>query len=193
MKMKKTLYLTLGISGSGKSWYIKNKMREDFSDLDSYLTDNDLDISELIVSPDDLRRELTGDVNNHTREVQIWKTLVYVKIKEKLRTYGFCIFDATNTSKRKKFLKEFKNVRKIGLIFKPDVELSYERITEDIDNGVDRSNVPLNAINEQYERFVNSVIFFKWDGEWNKVIKKKITERLKKEENLEVVFVPIKK
>jgi len=189
MKKKKTLYLTMAISGSGKSWYIKNKMREEFSDLDSYLTENDLDISELIVSGDDLRRELTGDVNNHEKERLLWSSLIPTKIKENLTVHKYAILDATNVSKRKEFLKKFKNVRKIGIVFEPDVELSWERICEDMNNSVDRSNVPLEAIETQYERFRNSVIYYKWDGIWNKVIKKKIKERLRKEENLEIHFV----
>jgi len=188
MKAKKTLFITLAISGSGKTWYIKNKMREDFPDLDSYLTENNLDISELIVSPDDMRRELTGDVNNHDKDLQIWKSLVFTRTKEKLKEHGFCIFDATSVAKRKGFLKHFKSIKKIGLVFNPDIELSWERISEDIKNGVDRSNVPLEGIEAQYDRFRNSVIYYKWDGIWNKVIKKKIKERLRKEEELEIHF-----
>ena len=132
MKTKNTLYLTMAISGSGKSWYIKNKMREDFSGLDSYLTKNDLDISVLVVSPDIIRRELTGDVNDHSKEAQIWKSLVYTRTKAVLKEHGFCIFDSTFVSKRREFLKHFKNVKKIGLVFKPDIDLSWERITEDM-------------------------------------------------------------
>jgi len=185
----KTLFITMAISGSGKSWYIENKLREDFSDIDKYLTSKNLDISELIVSPDSIRKELTGDINNHDKDMLIWKSLVFVKTKEKLKEHGFCIFDATSVAKRKGFLKEFKYVKKIGLVFKPDVELSWKRITEDIKNGKDRSNVPLSAIETQYEKFRNSIIYYKWDGVWNKVIKKKIKERLRKEEDLEIVFI----
>jgi predicted kinase len=189
MKAKKTLFLTIAISGSGKSWYIKNSLRKDFKEVDKYLSDNNLDVSELVVSPDLMRKELTGDISNKERDAQIWKSLVYTRTKEKLKEHGFCIFDATNLSKRNSFLKHFKNVRKIGLVFKPDVELSIERINEDIKNNVDRSKVPENVVKNQYERFVSSVIYFKWNGVWNKVIKKKIKERLLKEENLEILFV----
>jgi len=189
MKDKKTLFLTIAISGSGKSWYIKNKLREDFKDVDKYLSEHNLDIMELVVSPDLMRKELTGDISNHEKDAQIWKALVYSRTKEKLKEHGFCIFDATNLSKRNSFLKHFKNARKIGLVFKPDVELSIERINEDLKNSVDRSNVPEEVVNKQYERFVSSVIYFKWNGVWNKVIKKKIKERLLKEEKLEIVFV----
>ena len=189
MKAKKTLFLTIAISGSGKSWYIKNKLSVDFKDVNKYLSDNNLDISELVVSPDLMRKELTGDISNHDKDAQIWKALVFSRTKEKLKEHGFCIFDATNLSKRKSFLSHFKKIRKIGLIFEPDVDLSIERINEDLINSVDRSNVPDDVVKKQYERFVSSVIYYKWDGIWNKVIKKKIKERLLKDEELEIVFV----
>jgi len=189
MKSIKKLFLTIAISGSGKSWYIKNKLREDFPCVDKYLVENNLDISELVVSPDLMRKELTGDVSNHEKDAQIWKALVYTRTKEKLKTHGYCVFDATNLSKRNSFLKHFKNINKIGLIFKPDPILSIERITEDLKNNIDRSDVPSDAVNKQYDRFISSVIYFKWDGVWNKVIKKKIKERLLKEEKLEIVFI----
>jgi len=189
MKTKKTLFLTIAISGSGKSWYIKNKLQEDFKDINEYLTSNNLDISELVVSPDLIRKELTGDISNQEKDAQIWSSIVYSRIKEKLNTHNYCIFDATNLSKRKSFLKHFKNVKKIGLIFKPDLNLSIERINEDLKNNVDRSKVSDYIVKKQYNKFLSSVVYFKWDGVWNKVIKKKIKERLLKEENLEIIFV----
>ena len=156
-KTKKTLFMLIGISGSGKSTYLKNKFLNDFPELSMYLKEKDSELSELIVSGDDLRRELTGDVNNHEKEKLIWTSLIPTKIKENLTEHKYAILDATNVSKRKDFLKKFKNVRKIGIVFKPDVELSWERICEDMNNSVDRSNVPLEAIETQYEKFKNSV------------------------------------
>jgi len=190
MKTKKKFIMLIGLSGSGKTTYLKNDFLNDFPDVSNYLKDNDLDLSELIVSADDLRRELTGDVNNHEKERLIWASLIPKKLKENLTVYGYTILDATNVSKRKEFLKKFKNVNKYGVIFKPDLELSIERVNEDIKNSVDRSNVPEKAIIAQYERFRNSVIYFQWDGIWNKVIRKKIRERLMKEENFtDIIFV----
>lgn len=187
---KSTLYYFIGISGSGKSYYIENKFLIDFPIVKKYLDENKLSISDIIVSPDDLRRELTRDVNNHEKEKQIWTGILPTKIKETLNTHGHTIFDATNTSKRNSFLKKFKQYNIIAVVFEPNLELSIERVSNDINENKDRSNVPAEAIERQYDKFVSSVIYNKWDGVWNKPTKKKIKERLIKEEKyIDVVFV----
>ena len=189
MKRKDTLFLAIGISGSGKTWYFRNKIREDFLELDKYLSDNNLDISDIIVSPDEMRKELTGNISDFSQDSYIWTTLVYIRTKEKLKEHGFCVFDATSVSRRKSFLKEFNDVEKIGLIFKPDVKLSNERIRENIKNNIDRSDVPLEIIEKQYEKFKHSVIYYKWNGVWDSEIKNKIKDRLLIEEDLKIKFV----
>lgn len=190
MKIKPILYFFIGISGSGKSFYLDNKFLEDFPLVKKYLEENKLTIGDIIISPDNLRRELTGDVNNHEHEAQIWMGIMPSKIKKTLDSHGHAILDATNVSKRNSFLKKFRKYDIVAIIFKPNLELSIERVCNDIENKKDRSNVPKKAIENQYNKFVASVVYTKWDGIWNKPLKKKIKERLIKEEKYtDVIFV----
>ena len=60
------LYFMIGIQGSGKSTYIKKHFKP-----------------EIVVSPDDLRRQYTGDVTNFTQEGKVWAN-VPILLKQKL-------------------------------------------------------------------------------------------------------------
>ena len=118
----KKVYIMVGISGSGKSRYLKN--------VDP----------KYIVSPDDIRRELK----------------VYL--------------DATNVNKwlRVEFMADFNGAQKIAVVFDSDVETSLNRVNKDIENGVDRSEVPEEIIRKQYKLFKkgeNSL-----EREFNKVV-----------------------
>ena len=64
-------------------------------------------------------------------------------------------YDATNinTEYRKKFVNKYKetNVRIFYVILPDDVNISYQRIKNDLDNKVDRSKVPYQVLLRQYE------------------------------------------
>ena len=186
--VKRLLFYTVGISGSGKSWYYKNVFLKDFKDVSDFLVEKGLSLEDIKVCPDDIRREVTGDVSDMSKDGYVWK-LAETRVKEKLDEYGYALFDATGTSRKaRKFLKKFK-AEKIALVFKPDAKLSISRIKNDINEGVDRSNVPPVAVYAQLKAYKASVIEdVDWNGVWNRFIKKKIIENLKNEFD-EVVIV----
>ncbi len=185
----KTLFFPIGISGSGKSYYLKNRFLSDFKEVADYLLEKGLTLADITVSPDDIRRELFGDVNDIINGYYVW-IVANDRLKEKISTYGYGVLDATGVSgkDRRKFLKNYEGVKKIALVFEPNVELSNERIYNDISTNVDRSNVSPEVVDRQYNSFKNSVIKNdKWDGLWNKVAKKKASENLRTE--FDVVFI----
>lgn len=70
----------VGVPGCGKTTYLKPLARE---------------LSMEYINPDDIRQELTGDAADHSREVQVWKT-VHSRLIEALKNRG-AIVDATYT------------------------------------------------------------------------------------------------
>ena len=171
----KALILLIGISGSGKSFYLKNKFLKDFPEF------NSLNISDVIVCPDNIRKEFTGDISNHTKELAVWAA-VKERLNEKLDKYDLAILDATNLSERGKTTKGLKYDTKIGIVFPAKPDLSKERILNDLNEKVDRSNVPDEAIDKQFLKFKRSIIGNEhWDEIWNEPVRKKIREHLKKE------------
>jgi predicted kinase len=186
----KKLYYTIGISGSGKSYYIKNHFLYDFPILKNFLLENNLELENIIVSPDNIRREICGDVNNHTKENIIWK-LAELRTNNILNKYGYVLFDSTGTKlKLRHFTNKIYYDEKIALVFKANLKLSITRITNDINNNIDKSNVPILSINKQYKDYKNSVIKNdKWDGVWNKEIEKKAYNNLKHENFNDIFFI----
>lgn len=183
------LFYSIGISGSGKSFYYRNSFLKDFKEVAEYLDSNGLILEDIKVCPDDIRREVCGNVSDMSQDGKVWR-LAELRVKENLDKYGYALFDATGTSKKaRKFLKKFKS-EKVALVFKPDAKLSISRISNDINEGVDRSKVPAVAVYAQLKAYKTSVIGnVDWDGVWNKVLKKKITENLKNEIFDEVFFI----
>jgi len=152
--MKKTLFFCVGISGSGKSYYLKNKFLNDFPEVIKFLNDTNIILNDIIVSPDSIRKEVCGDVSDISKDGYVWK-LAKTRLKETLDKYGYGVFDATGVSGkgRNSFLKNFKNISKIAIIFEPNVELAKERIKNDLNEGVDRSKVPMFVVDRQFKAF----------------------------------------
>ena len=186
---KGTLFITIGISGSGKTHYSQNQLLIDFPSIGKYVNDNNLSVDDIIVSADNLRKELTGSVNIHTADDYLWMVGFRDRIIEKLNKHDYCLFDATNTRMRVKFLKHFIDYDTIAIIFEPNLELSKLRIENDLINKVDRSNVPCESIEFQHQTFRQSIIYYKWDGKWDDKIKEKIKPRLMKVEGyVDIIF-----
>lgn len=141
--------MTVGISGSGKSKFIQDK-----------LLHNDLKIC-----PDDIRREITGEVTNNSEDRLVW-SLAIDRTLENLIRYGYSIFDATFVNS-KTFLRTTNKllsyvdglvVQIILYVFTPDVELSTQRIHKDIENNVDRYKVLDHVIIEQSKKLRNWIV-----------------------------------
>ena len=70
-------------------------------------------------------------------------------------------YDATNVNSefRKKFVNRFRgtDIKIIYVILPSDVETSYNRIKNDLSNNIDRSDVPLKAIERQMDLYNQSL------------------------------------
>jgi len=185
----KKLYYSIGLSGSGKSTYYKNRFLTDFSEVANFLKERGLTLENIKVCPDDIRREVCGDVSDISRDNYIWK-LADSRLKNNLDVYGYCVFDATGVSaSARKFLKKYTDIEKIAIVFEPDVDLSKERIKKDLNEGVDRSKVPMFVVDRQFESFKNNVVGdINWNKVYDEVAKKKIKFHLGGEFS-DVIFV----
>lgn len=138
----KEFYMTIGISGSGKSSFLKNFNYN------------------CIICPDNIRKELTGSISDQTQNSQVW-FLTKKRIIENINNLGIAILDATNTvsKNRKSFLKSLPDdVTTIAVVFPlPDIDLAFERIQKDVKNGVDRCKVPIEVIQRQAEQMKNGL------------------------------------
>lgn len=176
------LFVSVGISGSGKSFYYKNKFLSDFSEVANFLTEKGLTLDMIKVCPDDIRREVCGDVSDISKDSYVWR-LAESRLKNIIDKYSYGVFDATGVSASgRKIFKKFSDTYKTAIVFEPNVSLSKERITKDISEGVDRSKVPMFVIDRQFESFKSSVVKdLMWDGIWDIDVKKKIIVSLKGE------------
>ena len=151
---KPKFIIPVGISGSGKSRYIKSLEGQGF----------------IVVSPDDIRRELTGSISDQSRNSDVFP-LAFKRTIDALNSGKSVIFDATNVSSyhRKSMLDTIKrsvstDFDAFAKIFDADPEISKQRIRKDIENGVDRSNVPDFAVDKQYQNFTKDLDKIEADG-----------------------------
>jgi predicted kinase len=79
----KTVIIGVGIPASGKTTLLRPLAQE---------------LSLVYLNADDIRRELTNDERNHTREPEVWK-LLRDRLEEAIR-HGGAIVDATHTRRR---------------------------------------------------------------------------------------------
>lgn len=135
------LYITVGISGSGKS-----KFAEFFCEA--------TDAIEL--NADNYRKELGKGVND-----QDINKIVFEEIDKAIVKYlagGYSVF-ISNTNlhadKIKKLAERFP-LNEVNVFFlkdSEDIELCWNRIQKDLENGKDRSNVPREVLEKQYQRY----------------------------------------
>ena len=151
---KPKFIIPIGISGSGKSKWIKTLTGHGF----------------VVISPDEIRKELTGSISDQSRNKDVFP-LAFQRSVDALNQGKNVIFDATNvvSDLRKKMLDYIKtNVKKDFIaqakIFDANPEISKERIKKDIEAGVDRSNVPPEAIDRQYQNFTKDLNKIESDG-----------------------------
>jgi protein phosphatase len=149
MKFKKsqpTFICPVGPSGTGKSTYLRQHYG-----------------AEYIVEPDGIRREITGSVSDQSRDREVWAEVLR-QILDKINTRGLAVLDATNThsGNRGRILRELPpGTHKVALIFLPKgtnkevVDILHGRITKDLEQGKDRSNVPRDVIERQLQQLKN--------------------------------------
>lgn len=134
---EKRVIIPIGTSGSGKSTYIEQHYPH-----------------EVVVCPDQIRKELTGDISDQTQNKKVW-ALTKQRMLENVQKYGQAVLDATNVNKyqRVQFMAAFNGCKKIAIVFNVDVEEACARVEKDIGEGKDRSNVPPNVVRKQGNNF----------------------------------------
>ena len=109
------LYICSGIPGSGKSTYIQGRF---FCD--------DVDI----ISPDEIRGELTGDVSDQSRNDEVWG-LAHKRLHSSLTDERCVVFDSVSADRRarKSLIKigQKYDAEIISLVFPVTYETAVER------------------------------------------------------------------
>lgn len=145
MEIKK-LHITVGITGCGKSTWLKGRTP--------------------IVETDDIRKEILGDVSDISQEKMIFDT-TRDRIVELFETNNDVYFGATNVDSdhRSNFLNSISelvlknlgcNLEIRAVIFRSNIEVSRKRIQKDLDNGIDRAN-SLDLLELQYSQYVKTL------------------------------------
>ena len=137
------IIVPIGISGSGKT-RLYNMRYKDY----------------ILLSPDLIRKELTGDISNQTRNKDVFKE-VDRRVDEYVENGKSFFYDATNvnTDFRKVFSDKFRgtDVKIVYVVLPADVTVSMKRIKTDIKNKAERANVPLHALTRQFGMYNHSV------------------------------------
>lgn len=145
--------MLIGIPGSGKSTYLKRINNPNIE----------------IVCPDDIRREICGNISDQSRNREVWE-MAEMLIMKYLSRGKYVILDATNvnTRSRQQLLSRVKatnsGVKTYATMFDANPKVSKERIAMDIKNKVDRSNVPPEVIDRMYNMYQDTVKIIDTEG-----------------------------
>lgn len=127
--------MLIGLPGSGKSTYVTR-----------YESKN---TNTAIVCPDDIREELTGNVNDQSHNTEVFE-IAYKRIKEFLEADLDVIFDATNLNRKRRIslLKTLpKDTLKIAVVFAVAFSLCKEQ------NEQRSRVVPYDVMDRMYKNF----------------------------------------
>ena len=145
----KRIILPLGTSGSGKSTWIKSLPKDTY----------------IVISPDEMRVEFTGNMNDKSKDAEIYEE-VKKRAIDAVNTGKQVIIDSTNLQKERR--RDFINAVKTAI---PDVSLEYklmplnadlakQRIRTQIENGENRADVPESTIDRHanlYKEMLNDI------------------------------------
>lgn len=135
------LYITVGISGSGKS-----RFAEFFCKA--------TDVIEL--NADNYRKELGKGVNDQDINKVVFTEIDKAIVKYLAGGYSICVSNTNLHADKIKELAEKFPLNEVVVFFlkdSEDIELCWNRIQKDIENGKDRSNVPREVLEKQYQRY----------------------------------------
>lgn len=132
-------YMTIGIPGSGKSTWASEQKH-----------------TTPVVCPDYIRKQLTGNVSDQTKNAEVWK-IAKERVSSYLEEGRNVILDATNVkmSDRNRFMRDLPYCYKIAVVFETDPKDAFARIEKDIANGKDRSNVPMDVVARMYNYYID--------------------------------------
>ena len=135
------LYITVGISGSGKS-----KFAEFFCEA--------TDAIEL--NADNYRKELGKSINDQDINKIVFEEIDKAIVKYLAGGYSVCISNTNLHAGKIKELAEKFPLNEVVVFFlkdSEDIELCWNRIQKDLENGKVRSNVPREVLEKQYQRY----------------------------------------
>ncbi len=137
-----TLYVTLGISGCGKStWTTKNGK------------------GKIVINPDSIRKELTGSVSDQTRNAEVF-SLAYRRTRDALHNGISVVFDSTalNSKTRKELLdiarQEKSNANLYVFEDSGFPTICRNRVIKDMHDEVDRADTTRqDIIDRQFQAY----------------------------------------
>jgi predicted kinase len=137
--------MLIGIPGSGKSSWINDYKNEWFPPY-------------IIVCPDQIRKELTGEISNISKDNEVWK-LTKLRCMYYLKEGKNVILDSTmvKSKSRKDFIKELPLCFRYAKIFECHPTSAKLRIYKDLREGIDRSKVPDEVVDKMAENFERDI------------------------------------
>jgi predicted kinase len=139
---KADVILPIGTSGSGKSTFIKSLPQENL----------------VIIEPDTMRVEFTGDINNKSKDKEIYEEAAKRAISA-IKKGKQVVFDTTNLTKDKRLpfieaiKKEIPTANIQYKLMELNPELAKQRIKVQIARGENRANVPDSTIDRHAESY----------------------------------------
>ena len=140
--MTPKIFLTVGVSGSGKSHFAKK-----------FCQDNDV----VELNLDNFRKLISGDISNQDVTFEAIKERDK-QLEKQLKLNHSVMLSDTNLHARninsiaKKY--PYLDVEVFFITDSDNVQLCKDRIADDLQDGVDRSNVPNEVVDRQYENYV---------------------------------------
>lgn len=166
---KPKLIMLIGIPASGKSTF-KRKVLNIEKEL-------------VAVCPDDIREMLSGDVSNQDYNKLVFE-IVHTSIQNAIIDGKSVLLDATNVRKkyRKQYIEKYKNVAEIcGIVFHVSLQEAKARIKRDLENGVNRSNVPDYVVDDMFDGLIKGYpietsinLLYEYNKEYAPMIKQMI-------------------
>jgi predicted kinase len=153
------LILLMGIPGSGKSKWAHEFMAHPRRDTFGTVTPFSL------VSSDDVRRSITGDINDQTQNTAVWRAITE-RTASSLNAGTNVVLDSTNceTAKRRTLLRALPECRLCLRVFPIHAAVARQRISRDVATGVDRANVPPRAVDQMHRHFNESLTMIRDEG-----------------------------
>ena len=139
--MASCLYITVGISGSGKS-----RFAEFFCKATEVIE----------LNADNYRKELGKGVNDQDINKVVFTEIDKAIVKYLAGGYSVCVSNTNLHADKIKELAEKFPLNEVVVFFlkdSEDIELCWSRIQKDLENGKDRSNVPREVLEKQYQRY----------------------------------------